>query len=84
MLKIFPGVRTFKYVEMDDVYRIHERPYLQHFLDFLFTNYNVAVWTAVEKDYAKFIVENFILVKPDRRLDFVMFNNLSYFTTTYW
>ena len=66
---------NFNYAEMNNIFRIYERPYLQQFLDFLFKNYNVAVWTAAGKDYAAFIVENFIVIKPERKIDFVMFNN---------
>lgn len=37
------------------------RPNLQKFLDFLFTNFNVCIWTAASKNYASFILQRFIL-----------------------
>lgn len=56
-------------------YIVYERPYLQEFLDFLFANYKVAVWTAASKDYAIFIIEEILLQnRPERKLEFLMFN----------
>jgi hypothetical protein len=59
---------------------IFERPGLQKFLDFLFENFNVSVWSAASKDYVAFIVEN-ILLHPKkhkssipRKLDYVLFS----------
>lgn len=63
----------FKYVDMDKDYVIYERPHLQEFLDWLFKNYNVSVWTAASKNYAMFIIEKIILKKKNRRLDYVFF-----------
>lgn len=52
---------------------IYPRPYLQEFLDFLFENYNVSVFTASESNYAYYIINSFILDdKPNRNLDFIM------------
>lgn len=45
---------------------IYARPGLQEFLDFLFQNFNVSVYTAAEQEYATFIIEKFILTKPER------------------
>jgi hypothetical protein len=45
------------------LYRIFERPYLQRFLDFLFANFIVSVFTAADNDYAGFIVDNVINIK---------------------
>jgi len=67
-------VCNFKLHNLDNEYLIFERPNLQDFLDWLFAHYNVAVWTAASKDYALFIVENVILIKPERKLDFVLFS----------
>ncbi len=54
---------------------VYERPHLQEFLDFLFSNYRVAVWTAASKDYAIFIIENILLQKkPERKLEFFLFD----------
>jgi TFIIF-interacting CTD phosphatase-like protein len=52
---------------MEDYYDIFERPHIQEFLDYLFKHFNVGVWTASSKDYAIFVIKNFILV-PDRPL----------------
>ena len=48
--------------------RIYARPHLQDFLDFLFANFNVNVYTAAEGRYALFIVTNFLLTKPNRKV----------------
>jgi len=63
----------FKFVDYIPFFRIYARPYLQKFLDYLFENHNVAIMTAAEKDYALFIIENFILIKPERKLSFVFY-----------
>ncbi len=60
--------------DMDSYYLVFERPNLQEFLDFLFANFNVSVWTAASKDYALFIIDKIILTKPERKLDFIFFN----------
>jgi hypothetical protein len=58
-----------------DPYYIVERPYLEDFLDFLFENFNVSVWTAGTKDYATFICKNVILKKnkPERKLNYFLY-----------
>ena len=61
--------------DMDGYYIIFERPLVQEFLDFLFENYNVSVWTAASKDYALFIVEQVLLQDPSRKLDYIMFSH---------
>jgi TFIIF-interacting CTD phosphatase-like protein len=66
--------KLFDYVDMDKSYRVYLRPYLQKFLDFLFENYNVSIWTAASKSYATFIIDNIILIKPERKLDLVLFS----------
>ena len=38
----------FKVYNMDDYYKVFERPYLQEFLDFLFANFNVSIWTCCQ------------------------------------
>jgi RNA polymerase II subunit A small phosphatase-like protein len=60
--------------DMDGYYIIFERPRVQEFLDYLFANFNVSVWTAASKDYALFVIENIILAKPDRQLSFIFFS----------
>ena len=64
----------FPFYNMDDYYIVFERPYLQEFLDYIFSNYNVAVWTAASKDYAMFIVDKIIYSKEGRKLDFILFS----------
>ncbi len=54
---------------------VYERPHLQEFLDYIFKNYTVAVWTAASKDYAIFIIEKILLQnKPERKLDLFLFD----------
>ena len=52
-----------------------ERPHLQEFLDYLFENYNVSIWTAASKDYALYIINYVILKEPERKLNFVFFSH---------
>ena len=66
--------KAFKYKDFANTYRIYERPYLQQFLDQLFSKYRVAVWTAAGISYANFIIKNFILTKPSRNLEFIMWS----------
>ena len=62
--------KKFKYHNMDDYFLVCERPCVQEFLDFVFDNFNISIWTAASKDYAKFIINNVILIKPNRKLDY--------------
>jgi TFIIF-interacting CTD phosphatase-like protein len=55
--------------QMENLYVIYERPYLQVFLDYLFQNFNVTVWTAASKDYGLFIIKEIIL-RGNRKLDY--------------
>ena len=66
--------KEFDFKDMDGMYLVFERPDLQHFLDFLFENFNVSVWTAASKDYALFIIEKILLCKPGRKLDYIFFS----------
>lgn len=65
--KIVKAREKFRTVRMEDYYDIFERPHLQEFLDYLFENFNVGVWTASSKDYAIFVVKNFI-TQPDNKV----------------
>ena len=57
---------------MDTSYKVYQRPHLENFLDFIFKNFNVSVFTAASKDYALFIVKNFIINgHTERNLDFI-------------
>jgi hypothetical protein len=49
--------KKFIFHNMDNYYTIFERPGLQIFLDYLFKNFNVSIWTAASKDYALFIID---------------------------
>lgn len=61
-----------------DYYHVYERPHLQTFLDFLFRNFNVSVWTAASRAYAAHVVESCILQnKPDRHLDYIFWSEHS-------
>ena len=53
--------------------RVFGRPGLQTFLDYLFTHFNVSVFTAAEQEYALFIVNNFLLTKPGRKVHYIFF-----------
>lgn len=64
----------FRFEPMEGYYIIFERPHLQEFLDFLFENFDVSVWTAATKDYALFIINKIILTKPNRKLDYIFFS----------
>lgn len=66
--------RRFVWENMDGQFKVFQRPGLQEFLDFLFENFNVSVWTAASKSYALFIIDNFILIKPERKLEHVFFS----------
>lgn len=65
----------FRTHSMDTDYIIIERPGVQTFLDFLFKNYNVSVWTAASKDYALFVIDKVILKKNTRKLDFILYGS---------
>lgn len=67
-------VKHLEHHVMDDVYTVFERPHLQEFLDYLFANYKVSVFTASSKNYCLFIVDKFILVKPERHVEFIFFS----------
>lgn len=71
----------FKYVlEYDDYdflypYVTVARPHLQKFLDFLFDNFNVGIWTAASKNYASFIYDRFIKkYNKNRHLKLLLYN----------
>lgn len=49
-----------------------ERPHLQRFLSYLFSHFNVGVFTLGTEEYASEIVRRFIQCVPGRKLDFVL------------
>lgn len=67
--------KKFNFEDMDGYYLVFERPGLQTFLDYIFANFNVSVWTAASKDYALFIIEKIILAgRNERSLDWIFFS----------
>ena len=64
----------FDNYNMSDEYMVYERPHLQPFLDYIFKNCIVTVWTAANKNYATSVIKNVLLKnKADRKLDFIFF-----------
>jgi len=65
----------FRYVDMEGYYIVFERPYLQEFLDYIFKNFRVGIWTAATQSYATFITDKIILNdKPSRQLEYIFFS----------
>ena len=64
-------LKNFNYHVMDDDYIVFERPGLQPFLDWLFNNFNVSVWSAASPNYVDFIVRN-VIEKNDRVVEYVL------------
>jgi len=64
-------LKNFNYHVMDDDYIVFERPGLQQFLDWLFNNFNVSVWSAASPNYVDFIVRN-VIEKNDRVVEYVL------------
>jgi len=66
-------------------YRVFERPYLQMFLDYLFSNFDVSVFTAADKDYALFIADTIIKNgTKGRRLKHFLFGYHSELSENYY
>ena len=63
--KLIKAREEFRTVRMEDYDDIFERPHLQEFLDYVFEHFNVGIWTASSKEYAIFIVKNFITISND-------------------
>lgn len=59
---------------VNEPFVIFERPFLQEFLDYIFSHYKVSIFTASSKDYCLFIVDKFLLTKPERNIEFVFFS----------
>lgn len=73
--KIKKKAKKVKYEQMEDYYILFLRPHLDKFLDFLFENFNVSIWTAASKDYALFIVNKIILNgNSKRKIDYIFFS----------
>lgn len=67
-------VEYLKLHNMEGYYMVFERPYVQDFLNFIFENFNVSVWSAASKNYVLYIIENVILTKPNRKLQHIFFS----------
>jgi TFIIF-interacting CTD phosphatase-like protein len=68
-------MKKFRWEDMESEYKVFERPGLQPFLDYLFQNFNVSVWTAASKSYCLFIVDKYLVKDhPERRLDYTLFS----------
>ena len=50
-----------------DHYTVIQRPGLQRFLDWLFKNFNVSIWSAGQRDYVHNIAKE-VISKPDRTI----------------
>ena len=72
--KFRDALGSFKTHSMDDTFVVHERPGLQSFLDFLFKNFNVHVWTAASHGYMAVIIDKIIVPgdKPNRQLGWAL------------
>ncbi len=64
----------FSYKDMIGYVRVFARPHLNYFLDYLFEHYDVSVLTAADYGYGFFIVQNFILTSPNRKIKYFMHN----------
>lgn len=73
--KIKNKVNKVKYEPMEGYYILFLRPHLEKFLDFLFENFNVSIWTAASKDYALYVIDKIILNgNPKRKIDYIFFS----------
>jgi len=71
-----PKPDQFRSEDLEDVYRIYQRPGLQEWLTELFQHYKVAVWTAAGLSYGLFVIKKFIIDnKPERQLEFFMWDD---------
>jgi len=75
-----------KNIELENVdigdFITFKRPNLDIFLDFLFSNFNVGVYTLGSRDYAEDIVWNFIQNKSGRKVDFILSREDEYINAT--
>ena len=53
------------------IYVIFTRPNLNTFLDFIFSRYNVSIWTAGTRCYASFIIKN---IFKGRKIEYILFD----------
>lgn len=68
-------LKKFDMVRMGGDYNVYLRPGMEEFLTFVFTNFNVCVWTAADKDYMAFILRHIIMKNnPTRKLDVALWD----------
>ena len=63
--------KNFITVDMDESFKVFKRPKLEEFLDWLFKNFTVSVWSSGSESYVKWIVDN-IIEKNNRKLRHVL------------
>lgn len=66
--------KHYVWENMEGDFKVFARPGLQEFLDWLFENFNVSIWTAASKEYGLFIIKNFIMLHSNRRLEHYLFS----------
>ncbi len=59
---------------MDKDFAVFKRPNLDIFLDYIFENYNVSIWTAASRSYALDIVKNIIKPNKNRKIHYIFFS----------
>lgn len=65
----------FDVFNMDNYYLVFSRPHLQEFLEYIFDNFRVSVWTAASKGYALSIIENILIMgNPNRKLEYIFYS----------
>src|SRR5580658_9229282 len=75
-LSLGKRMSIFEWKSLEGEYKVFARPHLQEFLTWLFSHFNVSVWTAASKSYALFIIDEFVLAgKTNRKLDYVLFSH---------
>lgn len=67
--------KKYKYIPMDNEFMVILRPHLRKFLQFLFDNYYVSIWTYASYEYAMWIVKNIIIpeMKSKHKLEYILF-----------
>lgn len=67
-------MKLFNWKEMSGDFYVFERPHLQTFLNFVFENFEVSVWTAASKNYAIWILANMLKIGSKRKLKHIFFD----------
>jgi len=72
---VYSNIKSFAPINPNMIYEkeyfFYKRPYLDEFLDFIFSNFKVIIWTAAAKDYALFIIDNII---GPRKIEYILFD----------